>query len=157
MQPFRRRTLHTLLIVTPSPLAPLANIRLNNRILSHAIQTKVLDPKLLPTLLRTVRAGLFPNNAPGPPRIIPTEAEQLLIRHRCAEMMLSLIPAKIQEVYFGPGRDRRLLEVEELLNIFSDKYCNKHLIYGIVELIIIRLIPEMAEKGVTELLADRLS
>jgi len=26
-----------------------------------------------------------------------------------------------------------------------------------VELIIIRLIPEMAEKGVTELLADRLS
>jgi len=43
------------------------------------------------------------------------------------------------------------------LNIFDDRYCNKHLMYGIVELMLVRLIPEMAEKGVEELLADRLS
>ena len=48
-------------------------------------------------------------------------------------------------------------EVEEVLNIFDDSYCNKHLLYGVVELIVVRLLPEMAEKGVAELLEDRLS
>jgi hypothetical protein len=47
--------------------------------------------------------------------------------------------------------------VEEILGIFGDSYCNKHLLYGVVELIIVRLIPEIAEKGVEELLQERLS
>jgi len=127
------------------------------RILSHAIQTHVLDPTLIPSLLRTARAALFPNNTPAPPRIIPSASEQLLIRQRCAETILSLIPAKIQDIYFGSGIERRVREVEELLNVFDDTYCNKHLLYGVVELIIVRLLPEMAEKGVEALLAERLS
>jgi hypothetical protein len=126
------------------------------RLLSHAIHTHVLDPALLPQLLRTVRAALFPNNTLPPPRTIPTVSEQLLIRQGCAEAFLSLIPAKIQDIYFGPGIERRVREVEEVLNIFDDSYCNKHLLYGVVELIVIRLIPELAEKGVATLLADRL-
>ena len=127
------------------------------RILSHAIQSHVLDPALLPTLLRTARAALFPNNAPAPPRIVPTASEQLLIRQRCAQTILTLIPARIKDIYFGPGIDRRVREMEDVLDVFGDSYCNKHLLYGIVELIIVRLIPEMAEKGVEELLQERLS
>ena len=45
--------------------------------------------------------------------------------------------------------------MEEVLNIFDDPYCNKHLLYGILELIVVRLIPELGEKEVVELLADR--
>lgn len=44
-----------------------------------------------------------------------------------------------------------------MLNTFSDSYCNKHLLYGVVELIVVRLLPELAEKGVEELLEERLS
>ncbi|KAI9048968.1 hypothetical protein LZ554_006817 [Drepanopeziza brunnea f. sp. 'monogermtubi'] len=128
-----------------------------DKILSHAIQTHLLDPTLLPQVLRIARAALFPNNAPGPPRLIPSPAEQLLIRRQCAETLLSLVPAKMQDVYFGPGIERRVREVEEALNVFDDAYCNKHLLYGIVELIIVRLMPEMAEKGVEELLEERLN
>jgi len=47
--------------------------------------------------------------------------------------------------------------MEDVLDGFEDSYCNKHLLYGVVELIIVRLIPEMAEKGVEELLQERLS
>jgi hypothetical protein len=47
--------------------------------------------------------------------------------------------------------------VERVLDVFGDSYCNKHLLYGVVELIIVRLIPEMAEKGVEELLQERLN
>jgi len=117
----------------------------------------VLEPALLPTLLRTARAALFPNNAPAPPRIVPTASEQLLIRQRCARGILTLIPTRIQDVYFGAGIDRRVREVEQVLDVFGDSYCNKHLLYGVVELIIVRLIPEMAEKGVEELLQERLN
>ncbi len=63
---------------------------------------------------------------------------------------------KVQEVYFGVEREQRVKEVEDVLNIFDDRYCNQHLMYGIVDLILVRLIPEMGEKGVEELLADRL-
>jgi len=63
----------------------------------------------------------------------------------------------MQETYFGAGIERRVREVEEVLNCFSDSYCNKHLLYGIVELIVVRLIPELADKGVEELLEERLS
>ncbi|KAH8595815.1 PXA domain-containing protein [Bisporella sp. PMI_857] len=127
-----------------------------DKILSHFIKTHILDPTLLPQLLRTARGAVFPNNAPGPPRMIPSPADQLLIRQQCAEAILSLIPTRIQDIYFGPGVERRVHEVEEVLNCFSDSYCNKHLLYGAVELIIVRLMPELAEKGVEELLAERL-
>ncbi|PVH72115.1 hypothetical protein DL98DRAFT_433794, partial [Cadophora sp. DSE1049] len=126
------------------------------RILSHALQTHVLDPTLLPLLLRTARSALFPNNTLAPPRLIPSPSEQLLIRRRCAETLLALIPARIQDVYFGPGIERRVREVEDVLNVFDDAYCNRHLLYGVVELILVRLLPELAEKGVQELLDERL-
>jgi hypothetical protein len=94
--------------------------------------------------------------------------ERLGIRRRCAETLLELIPVQIQSVYFGipvgPVNgaedllgERRVAEVEEMLDIFSDPYCNRHLIYGIVELIIVRLVPELAENGIEELLNERLS
>jgi len=136
----------------------LADILLTSlsRILSHALQTHVLDPTLLPLLLRTVRSALFPNNTLAPPRLIPSPSEQLLIRRRCAETLLALIPTGVQDVYFGPGIERRVKEVEDVLNVFDDAYCNRHLLYGVVELILVRLLPELAEKGVQELLDERL-
>ncbi len=149
--------------VSFAPFADISTIKRDtantsaSRILSHAIQTKILDPKLLPLLLRNARAALFPNNAPAPPRIIPSPAEQLAIRQRCAQIILSLIPTKVQGIYFGGGEERRTKEVEDILDVFDDSYCNKHLLYSIVELVIVRLIPEMGEKGIEELLEERLN
>jgi hypothetical protein len=117
----------------------------------------VLDPTLLPLLLKVARAALFPNNTLAPPRVAPSASDQLLIRKRCAETILSLIPPSVQEIYFGPGSDRRIQEVEEVLNIFNDSYCNKHLLYGVVELILVRLMPELAENGIGLLLEERLN
>ncbi|KAF3770490.1 hypothetical protein M406DRAFT_354475 [Cryphonectria parasitica EP155] len=45
----------------------------------------------------------------------------------------------------------------DILDVFSDSYCNKHLMYSALELVLVRLIPELAEKGVEELLEERLS
>lgn len=50
-----------------------------------------------------------------------------------------------------------LLEAIEndLLEPFSDAYCNKHLIYAIVELVLIKLIPELSEQTVSSLMEER--
>lgn len=130
---------------------------LTHRSLSHAIHTRLLDPALLPDLLRVLRGALFPNNTLAPARLIPDAEESLRIRRRCAETVLQLVPAPVQDVYFGPGLDRRRREVEDILDVFGDAYCNRHLMYGLVELLIVRLMPELADKGVAELWAERLN
>lgn len=54
--------------------------------------------------------------------------------------------------------DRILSEIETgILDVFSDSYYNKHLMYGVLELILVRLMPELAQKGIIELWEERLS
>ncbi|KAH6624895.1 hypothetical protein B0J18DRAFT_194550 [Chaetomium sp. MPI-SDFR-AT-0129] len=57
------------------------------------------------------------------------------------------------------GQDEAILmEIERgILDVFSDAYCNKHLVYGALELILVRLLPELTEKGALELWAERFS
>lgn len=149
-----------------------------DKILSHAIQSHVLDPSLLPPLLRAARAALFPNNSNSnnAPATAPSAAEQAAVRAACAEAILGLVPEGVRGVYFGScsgswGEDevqdekhqeeeeesRRRREVEEgILNVLSDAYCNKHLLYGVVELVVVRLVPEVGARGVRELVGERV-
>ncbi|KAI5868020.1 PXA domain-containing protein [Durotheca rogersii] len=61
--------------------------------------------------------------------------------------------------YEGDEDDDRILSQIEtgILDVFSDPYCNKHLVYGILELVLVRLMPELTEKGVIELWEERVS
>lgn len=43
----------------------------------------------------------------------------------------------------------------ELLDLLTDEYCNKHLVYSIIETVLVRLVPELAERSVGELMEDR--
>ena len=45
--------------------------------------------------------------------------------------------------------------VENILEVFDDSYMNKHLMFSIVELLFIRLVPELIEKTPEELLEER--
>ena len=63
---------------------------------------------------------------------------------------------KNHEGDLDPEREQMLTEVEDVLDIFGDSYMNKHLIFGILELCVIRLMPEVAEMGVMELMEARL-
>ena len=46
-------------------------------------------------------------------------------------------------------------QVEEILDVFGDAYLNKHLVYSILELVIVRLVPELGESTPSELLSER--
>ena len=137
------------------------------RLIHSHVTLRVLNPAILPQALRSIRAALFPNNMPGPVRIPPTAEETIQIKRNCAEAMLGAVPLPIRKFYFGssgqeggkgddPDKHRQVLEVEEILDLFGDKYLNAHLLYAVVDLIVVRLVPEMADKGVQELRAERL-
>lgn len=74
-------------------------------------------------------------------------------------------PLETEEVPVGRGgstaadeEERILTEIEMgIIDVFGDAYCNKHLMYSIIELVLVRLMPELAEKGVVELWEERLS
>ncbi|KAL5366171.1 PXA domain-containing protein [Aspergillus floccosus] len=53
--------------------------------------------------------------------------------------------------------DLVLLEAveDEILDLFADSYCNKHLIYAIIETVLVKLLPELSERSLTELMEDR--
>lgn len=120
----------------------------------------ILNPAYIPRLLKIVRATLFPNNAPGPPRKIPDATEVIAIRRRCAETIAAAVPKVVLGRYFDVhGNDAHesvVAEVEEMLGVLGDAYLNKHLMYNLIELIIVRLCPELGEKGVNELMKERI-
>ena len=120
-----------------------------------------MPPSILPPLLLNLRIALFPGNAQGPPALEPPSSEERLqIRRRCAEAILSLVPPLVSRVYFNvdadkEGEDEMLRQVEDILDVFGDVYCNKHLVYNILELVIVRLVPELRESTPSELLSER--
>ena len=63
---------------------------------------------------------------------------------------------KTVDVDADEGREAMLEELEELLDTFGDAYMNRHLVFVIVELVVLRMVPEMGERGVRELLEERV-
>ena len=92
---------------------------------------------------------------PAPPP--PSDEERVQIRRKAAEDILSFVPEPILRTFFATdSKDEMLEEVEEdILDVFGNESMNKHLIYSILELIVVRLVPELAEKAPSELLAER--
>lgn len=146
------------------------------RLLSHAITQHLLSADLLPPLLRSIRAALFPHNAPGTSTLSPpsSPAELAALRRRCAAALWSLVPASgrpaarlvllgadFASFGVGGGGDDDQAVLDELergvLAVFGDAYCNKHVVYAAVELVLVRLLPELADKGVVELWGERIS
>ncbi|PQK12471.1 hypothetical protein BB8028_0003g10880 [Beauveria bassiana] len=139
-----------------------------DRLLSHYIQ-QLFSASHLPGLLRTLRGVLFPNNAPGKSTLAPpsSDDEFVALRKRAASALVGLLPTGVAKFYLGSKsggesgaaaaqEDGMVDGMEDLLMVLNDEYCNKHLMYSILELILVRLMPELSEKGVGELWEERL-
>ncbi|KAF2030638.1 hypothetical protein EK21DRAFT_111731 [Setomelanomma holmii] len=146
--------LHWGLLVGPGKVGDTDGIL--DRFLSNAVHKRILNPASLPAILRTMRATLFPNNALGPPRQPPSDDEAKQIKHRCAISILDLIPPRVAALYFA-SRDHKaqILFIEDVLGCLDDTYLNKHLIFQIVELIVVRLVPELGVRGVRDMMEER--
>ena len=75
---------------------------------------------------------------------------------------MSVIPSPVYRTLFAPeavnadeADEQSREQVEDILDLFGDARINKYLIYGILETIIVRLVPEMESKTPSELLTER--
>lgn len=92
----------------------------------------------------------------GPPRQIPTEDETLEIKRRCAASLLGLLPPKVAVAFLASdNKVAQHQQVEEILECLEDTYMNKHLIFRILELTVLRLAPELEQQGVRDLIEER--
>ena len=96
---------------------------------------------------------MFPNNSLGPGRVPPTAEEALEIRRRCAAAIAAVIPAFVRDKLFVTKESGDVqTQMEDMLDVFGDAYLNKHLIVSIVDLIFLRLFPELGEQSVASML-----
>ena len=67
------------------------------------------------------------------------------------------MPPYLASTYLASqNREMQLAAIEETLSCLDDAYLNKHLIFQILELVIVRLVPELGEQGVRELIEERI-
>ncbi len=100
----------------------------------------------------------------GPPAPPPPSAEEArLIRSKAASDILSLVPRPVARKFFAvsgandeENQESMRAQIEESMLCWTDDAeLNKHLIYSILDLILLRLVPEMQGKTPIELLAER--
>lgn len=92
---------------------------------------------------------------PAPPP--PSVEEQREIKRTAANGLRDLVPGFVTRRFYATSNDEsvsRAIEAD-ILDPLDDLYLNKHLIYAILETILVKLIPELGEQPVSELLAER--
>ena len=118
------------------------------RLLSAQIQTKLLQPAYLPPLLQAIRLAIFPDTALAEARVPPSAEQVDEIKRACAETIVKALPDLVRTRYFATSDEALMREdVEDMLELFGDQYINKHLLVGAVELLVVRLFPELSEDG----------
>jgi hypothetical protein len=138
----------------------LANARLfRPRLLAHSIHSRLFNPAHIPTILRSLRRTFFPANTfPRHAKPAPDAAAAIASKQRCAAAVLGLIPVPLRKLYLGQTElDGQLAAVESWLDVLGDEYLNRHLVFALLELFVVRLVPEVAERGPKELLGERLA
>jgi hypothetical protein len=51
--------------------------------------------------------------------------------------------------------EEMIAQLEDILDVFGNTYMNKHLVYNILELVVVRLVPEVEGSTPGELLCER--
>jgi len=105
----------------------------------------------------------------NPPRVPPTPAESVEIRATAEIAALSALPGIIappslvggarvdggldllRKAFLGMDGQQQRENVRELFDLLGRKECNKHLLMFLVDLVVVRLVPELAERTPKEL------
>lgn len=120
----------------------------DSRLASSHVHGNLLSSRWLPIVLRAARTAIFPGNSLAPARIEPSPSETLRIKHECAVTIVDAVPEAVRGRFFATGdTDRMEGDIEESLDLLADSYINKHLIVRAVDLIAVRLFPELSDDG----------
>ncbi|KAK9470678.1 PXA domain-containing protein [Dipodascopsis tothii] len=163
-QPWLLSTLE--LLAAPVSISQEPNVL--DRLCSYVFRRHMVASGNICRALQAARANLFPRNGPmGPPRVYPDDAEKRQILARVKRDIVDAVPAFMRRQVLGttaalggsaPGDDAGecFQAAEELLRPFESKFANKHLLYYTLDLVIVRILPELAEHTPEEIKRWRL-
>ncbi|KAF2159275.1 hypothetical protein M409DRAFT_71161 [Zasmidium cellare ATCC 36951] len=124
------------------------NSRLD-RLMSSTIHQRLLAaaPDWLPPVLQAARSALFPDNVLAAGRAQPPSSDEVVeIKRECARAIVEAMMPDVVGAAFFATKDHDLMreDVEaQVLDLLADAYVNKHLVVLAVELIVVRLFPEL--------------
>jgi hypothetical protein len=113
--------------------------------------------------IRCARDALWPGGMMGPPRVVPTPVEAARIRSNAESAILDLLPrmtsrgrganvaGSLRTAVLGTDPQQQRENVHELCDLFARKECNKHLLFYLLDLVVVRVIPELGETTPKEL------
>lgn len=69
-----------------------------------------------------------------------------LIKRECADTILAALPPFVRSKFFATSDVLAMRgDVERSLDLFADAYVNKHLLVGVLGLVVVRAFPELGE------------
>ena len=78
------------------------------------------------------------------------------MRDAAREAILGRIPRVVKVHYFGDDETEWKRAVDGMLDILGEKEVNKHMVYQVLELVVVRLVPEIGEVEVWKLMGERV-
>jgi hypothetical protein len=132
-----------------------------NRLIPHVIYNSALTPYRLSTIVSQAKKTLFPNGYPGPPPVEPTPSEQLVLREQLEVRLMEIfpcrsptrvllfltlinyIPAASSPFLLGSDLPTSQRTISSVLDPLSFRECNAHLLIFILDVILLRVFPEI--------------
>jgi len=97
-----------------------------------------------------------PQSSPFPPSPLPSSPSRdphnlLEIKHRTSTAIYSLLtlilPRSFLQTLFNPPTSPHSTPTQQIedsiLDVFGDEYLNRHLLYSVLECVVVRIVPEM--------------
>ncbi|KAJ3345231.1 hypothetical protein HDU91_007428 [Kappamyces sp. JEL0680] len=101
----------------------------------------VIGEESVTTYLENFRNSFWPNNQPAPPFVVRSESEKAHIRRKLEQNILALVAGNLNHIIKEQAAGERILY---LIDVFQTKRTNKHLLFILIDLIMVHLIPESA-------------
>ena len=125
------------------------------RYVSAQLYESVFHEELVLVALDTLRDIVWPNGVLMGPRTEPSAEEQAEIQRETESILVDTVSQPLRSLIFGASRTTQLDTAHDLLDNFEDAKCNKHLVFQLLDLITVKILPELADLTPREIMDIR--
>ena len=123
--------------------------------LSAQLYESVFHEELVLVALDTLRDIVWPKGVLMGPRTEPSAEEQAEIQRETERILVDTVPQPLRSLIFGASRKLQLDTAHDLLDTFDNAKCNKHLVFQLLDLITVKILPELADLTPREIMELR--